>query len=216
MELSRHQLVWLASSEADMLRFANEADRPAAEAWLRDNPAVVRRCEIDFGWGVALGIPLPSRLDRRRIALFAPAGSIIRSEPMPLLRDALATAPAEWQPTLDAANDLLNRSCAAVRVYGSLGWQHITGETYLRPQSDVDLLIEPEAAFDIVTAIDAFRELAASTAPRLDGELLIARDEAAAWREFETPTPDIMLRSRTGLALESKASIMNRVSRAVT
>src|ERR1700754_3290004 len=109
MELPRHQLVWLASSDADMLRFANEADRPVAEAWLRENPAIVRRCDIDLDWGIALGIPLPSRLDRKRIALFAPASSIIRSEPMPLLQHAVAPAPADWRPRLEAANDLLNR-----------------------------------------------------------------------------------------------------------
>ncbi len=214
MELARHQLVWLDLTDPGALRFQNGADRPAAETWLQSNPAIIRRCEIGFDWGLPLGIPLPTRLDRRRIALFAPAERIVRTEPMPLLLDVIPTAPANWRAVLRTTHTQLSRCGAITRVYGSLGWQHVTGESYLRAQSDVDLLIEPGADFDIFAALETFRDLAAWNAPRFDGELLVGPDRTVSWREFDTAAPDIMVRSRTGLALEAKSSIIKRLSRA--
>lgn len=214
MDLARHDLIWLESAAFGQISVENPGTRTLAEEWLRaGHPAIVRRAEIAWTSGIALGIPLPLQLGRKRIALFAPEQAIARISRPPLLSDAIGSAPGRWQHALRAAERELAACGAGVRVYGSLAWQHVTGRIYLRPQSDVDLLIEAGPDFDLPCALRSFRQAAVCTTPRLDGELSIEHDRAVAWRELLTGTPDVMTRSLHGVALESRAAIHSLLSR---
>jgi phosphoribosyl-dephospho-CoA transferase len=68
-------------------------------------------------------------------------------------------------------------------VYGSFGWQQLTGLDYLREGSDIDLLLQvasPEQADAAVAALHA----SGIESPRLDGELVFPDGSAVAWREW--------------------------------
>ena len=72
---------------------------------------------------------------------------------------------------------------ATPRVYGSFGWQLLTGLEYVSATSDLDLLLSasnPSNADDIARAMSA----AQPGRLRLDGELRFPSGAAVAWREW--------------------------------
>lgn len=211
--LARHDLVWLdPAADLSLLLAACEPDRELAAAWVRaGRPFVVRREDAatalaSAGW-LALGLPLPSRLDRRRLALRAPRAVLLRTGRMPLLADACEAAFSGWRHCLRQLCAQLSGSGATVRAYGSLGWQHLTGEPYLHPASDIDLLIEPGPGADIERLLAILSDASAGDCPRLDGEITLAPDRRVAWRELFTDTPEVLVRGLDELSLVSRETV---------
>ncbi|MCK0207756.1 malonate decarboxylase holo-[acyl-carrier-protein] synthase [Starkeya koreensis] len=205
--LARHDLVWL--DPAASLRTEREADRALAAAWAcAGRPFVVRREEAASAPDtLPLGLPLPSRLDRRRIALAARRDEVRRSGHMPLLTEACEAAFSGWRRPLRRLAAQLTESGASVRVYGSLGWQYLTGEAYLHPASDIDLLIEPGEEADTERLLALLSEARAGDCPRLDGEIALASDRMVAWRELFTATPEVLVRGLDGVALVPREAV---------
>lgn len=186
--LRRHQLARLNERG-----WATVQDRPwDAEArdclawWAaRQLPLVVTRQPEDLASDhLALGLPAPLRWQRRRLALQLPLQGLAYFDEFPL---AAAVAPLLPAPHRTAWRELAARLAevgAEVRVYGSYGWQRITGLNYLRPGSDLDLrLVVPDmAAADSAAAL---LQAALPALPRLDGELMFADGAAVAWREWQ-------------------------------
>ncbi len=77
---------------------------------------------------------------------------------------------------------MLGHANSVVQVYGSHGWQCLTGLRDVRNDSDLDLGI---AVPDLATATAPVALLAAQTVPcRIDGELILPNGHAVAWREM--------------------------------
>lgn len=205
--LSRHDLVWLEQSEYAAFRVAEASALPDVVDWIKaGRPAVVRYQGCSDGReikdGIALGIPFPARLGRRRIALYAPWQTIARREAMPSLQTVLTNAPSASRPLLTQVHRDLDACGLRVRVYGSLGWEYLTGENYLHPDSDLDMILDPSSGFDPDRAAKILTEIAAIDAPRFDGELLVAPGRAVAWREWLARPKDILVRGLHTLRLE--------------
>lgn len=204
---ARHDLVWLDPAIPPAAAAGGEEDFGLIVAWAAaGRPFVVRR---DEGRGplasaadrpaLALGLPLPTHLGRRRLAFAAPRAAVLRRGPMPLLAEAAAEAPESWRAPIDALDAALAACGATTRCYGSLAWQHLTGEAYLRPRSDLDLLIAPGA--DLARALACLGAVADTNAPRFDGEILLAADRAVAWRELASDAREVLVRGLDTLAL---------------
>jgi phosphoribosyl-dephospho-CoA transferase len=186
--LHRHQLAWLSRAAWDDLR-QRDWDRVAAEClghWARCRlPLVVTRqsADSDMQETIAMGLPAPGRWERRRIALHVSRGHIIQFGEFPRMEQVqklLAESMRDGWARLCA--DL--KSCGAIgRVYGSYGWQYLSGLDHVRRGSDLDLQIAVSSAWqadNVAHLLDAF----IPAAPRLDGELVFERDQAVAWREW--------------------------------
>lgn len=153
---------------------------------------------------------LPTRTDRASgVARRGPNASPCGREPrlLPSRWPSLAAvvaglpaAPAAWL----ALPAQLHRVGLCARVYGSHGWQHLTGLAYCHGASDLDLLI-PVA--DHATASRAATLLAAidDEAGLLDGELCFPDGRAVAWREWrrwsQGATRVVLFKSLHGAAL---------------
>jgi phosphoribosyl-dephospho-CoA transferase len=182
---SRHELAWLTGSGWDAaLARALPGQRAAIEQWRREDwPAIVRRVDAGLAEGqVSLGIALPPAADgsKGRIALNAYTSDIARRAPALALADAAKAAPAEWRPALD---ELVAESDGmAIQVYGSLAMQAITGQDYLTPHSDIDLLFSPANQHALVAGL-ALLEHYSAMLP-LDGEIVFPSGAAVAWKEW--------------------------------
>lgn len=202
--LRRHQLVWLdefgwfrilARAHAAPLR--DTRTLACLEHWAEQRwPLVVTRqaaaihpldADADGDAGtdapLALGLPAPACWGRRRIAVEASTRAIVQlgefaaaSELTPSLPEALR---ADW-----------SRLCAGLaalgqpaRVYGSHGWQHLTGLDYVHDASDIDLIVPVATPAQADRAV-ALLQHSALAAPRLDGELLFPDGASVAWREW--------------------------------
>ncbi len=179
---SRHDLVWLTGRGWDAaLACALPGQHAGIEQWRRENwPAVVRRPDVGLAPGqVSLGIPLPPAADgvKGRIALHALESDVAQRRPPLALADAAQAAPDRWRPALDVLAAGL-----PLQAYGSLAMQAITGQAYLSPSSDIDLLFCPRDAESLQAGL-ALLDQAAATLP-LDGEIVFPSGAAVAWKEW--------------------------------
>lgn len=185
--LARHDLAWLTPRGWELAcAAAPAASRAAIAAWARQGwPAVATRVPSGLAPGqVALGLALPPCPDgaKPRIALAAHAGEIERASPALPLARAIGAAPAAWRAPLTALNEEAAACGLALQVYGSLGFQAVTGQNYLTARSDIDLLLHPATPARYQEAL-ALLARHARVLP-LDGEIVFKGAQAVAWKEL--------------------------------
>ncbi len=197
----RHDLAWLRPRWRDsLLSPLAPGDEAAIADWAdRGRPAVVcRRLAGAPAGAVTLGVALPG--PGRRIGLLVRADAVARRAAPLRLREAAASAPQAWRGPLAALDAALWSVGITAAVFGSLAWQHLAGEPYLRATSDVDLLLElagPTSPWSVVDLLQAHD----GGAPRLDGELLLPGGRAVAWRELATRPARVLVKSIDAVAL---------------
>ena len=182
---ARHDLVWLTSRGWQRVRAAAPAgalDR--LDTW-RDAgwPAVVRRAEVDLAPGeVAIGFALPPGAEGKvRIGCRVELADIgRRTRALPLV-GALDAAPVAWRDALAALERQAAEAGLGLAVYGSLALQALTGQHYLTPTSDIDLLLRPLNRAQLMTGLDL---LAHAALLPLDGEVVFPDGRAVAWKEL--------------------------------
>jgi phosphoribosyl-dephospho-CoA transferase len=187
VELCRHRLVRLSDAGwrcASMQHTADDAQRCLGH-WIENDLPVVVATQLGAASDkvVSLGLPAPTAWGRKRYAVRVAASELrpaLAAFPAPSdCRGILLHAPDRWSLLCDA----LERLAPGTRVYGSYGWQAVTGLAYVCTGSDVDLLL-PAADARHGDAIVALLEQSHGGRPRLDGELCFADGSAVAWREW--------------------------------
>lgn len=181
---SRHDQAWLSDAGwSTALGAAAPEHAQALEQWRRhDWPLTVTRRTPDARPGaVCLGLAMPPDAGRKlRIAVQVDPGAVTRTgNALPLHAAALA-APARWAEPLAAL--LADTGDMALRAYGSLALQAITGLTYLTESSDIDLLFKPANLSDLDAGV-ALLQAHQHQLP-LDGEIVFPGGAAVAWKEW--------------------------------
>lgn len=186
--LHRHQLVRLTDAGWRTV-LQRPWDAQAADClshWATHRlPLVVTRQPGDAASddAIALGLPAPAQWDRRRVSLRVPRTAVLYVDAFPRLAEVLGLLPRSAARPVRALAAALQCLQANVRVFGSYGWQQMTGLGYVRPGSDLDLWI----GIDDVAQADGIAEpLQAFDAakPRLDGEFMFPDGAAVSWREW--------------------------------
>lgn len=185
--LHRHQLVRLHDGawRGILARPWDELAQDCLAHWSAQRlPLVVTRQPAGAATSddIAVGLAAPLRWQRRRIALSVTRADVAWFDEFPRA-DKLPSRTRHWQRLCLALKSI----GAAPRVYGSHGWQLISGLPCVHARSDVDLWIavNDAAHADAVAAVlGAFDD--EGDGPRIDGELLFPGGRAAAWREWRT------------------------------
>jgi phosphoribosyl-dephospho-CoA transferase len=114
------------------------------------------------------------------VALSADAGDVACRTPALALAQAAKAAPERWR---DLLGELLAQADGlALQVYGSLAMQAITGQRYLTPRSDIDLLFAPASRAALGAGIELLARYGAVLP--LDGEIVFPSGDAVAWKEW--------------------------------
>ena len=203
--LHRNQLVWL--SDEAWLRVRGRAWDAQAQSILAywhatQLPCVVCRQRVpESPHSISLGLPAPLRWERRKLALDVVAEDIERIGEFPLLKPGLL-GPTDAAPLQNFLHHLAMLHVPA-RVFGSYGWQQLTGLPCVRDNSDLDLHI---AVPDMDTAgqvVWLLRGLYLTCG--VDGELLFPNGHAVAWREYAQliggKVEQVLVKHRTGVHL---------------
>ncbi|MBC7514180.1 MAG: malonate decarboxylase holo-[acyl-carrier-protein] synthase [Herminiimonas sp.] len=195
MQPHRHSLVWLTVPGWEQVQAGAAAEtvsiREALSRWrAADWPLVVRRRPPAMAaTDLALGIALPPQAGsgiKPRIATIVNLLHVRRVDaPLPLAA-VLKVVPAHWRAALLAMHLESLDALPALRVYGSLAWQTITGMGYLTSTSDIDLLVAPATRGELGACLDCLRRYA-SILP-LDGEIVFPSGAAVAWKEWDAVT----------------------------
>jgi phosphoribosyl-dephospho-CoA transferase len=217
--LRRHDLVWPraagwqhALADADL----DPEARDCLSHWAaNDLPLVVTR-QPAHGVGsgpealLVLGLAAPLRWQRRRLFVTLRHDDVERVGAFP---DAAAVAPllaASLQRDWLQGCAALAAQGLAARVYGSHGWQIMSGLPCVHAGSDIDLLLHAATPGD-ADAAAALLHAAPFAQPRLDGEIVFADGAAVAWREWAAcraawragRTPRLLVKHLHGAALQA-------------
>lgn len=202
---ARHSLVWLTDAGwRDAQARTGAAAQAAIEQWRRSGwPAVARRSDADARDDeLCAGIAQPPDAAgvKQRLPLRIGAAHVhsVR-EPLPLAA-ALAAAPAPWRDELAALDAAARAEGIVLRVYGSLALQCLTGLSYLTPDSDIDLLLQPATRAQLAAGLRLLTQWA--TRLPLDGEIVFPGGAAVAWKEWAH-------------AADARARVLAKGSRAV-
>ena len=196
----RHDLVWLTTAGAEAATTAlPPADQVLVKTWLAiDRPLIRTRLRPGdpSGW-LSLGLPLPPSQGKRRLALCVPPEGVDRTSPPPRLAAVVDSAPSHWQGWLTRLEQEAVSAQIVLRVFGSLAWQYLTGETYLSEGSDIDLLWSSKDPIQLRTGLDLLQSWERESGLRADGEVLLPTG-AVAWRELaDSPTRVLVKDERT-------------------
>ncbi|MES2715493.1 MAG: malonate decarboxylase holo-[acyl-carrier-protein] synthase [Pseudomonadota bacterium] len=187
--LRRHQLAIPADAgwQDILARDWEPPVRAGLDHWARQRlPLVVTRQRVPRtspAAPIALGLCLPERWGRRLVSLQLRPDQLAMFAEFPTLAEVLPQLAPAARPALQQAAAALGARGLRARVYGSLGWQAVTGLRYVHPRSDLDLWL----AVDSDSEADAAAALLQRCAPaglRIDGELVFTDGSATAWREW--------------------------------
>ena len=185
--LHRHQIAWLSDAGWQQV-LAHTWDATAQDClqhWARQRlPLVVtRQTASEMPHTIALGLPAPVRWDKRRIALAVPRSAVLYFDAFPLACEVQCLLPLPARTAWRGLCEQLSACHAAARVYGSYGWQRLTGLDHVHGDSDIDLCIAVSHASQ-ADAVAALLQDWAVPRVRLDGELVFGDGAAVAWREW--------------------------------
>lgn len=205
--LHRHQLALLTDAgwQGVLAGTWDAQARDCLAYWAQHRlPLVVTRQRPQGGDVVSLGLPAPGRWDRRRFALAVPRAAIARVDDFPEASALSARLPELYRTAWQILCAALSSCGVVARVYGSHGWQCLTGLDHLRAGSDIDLCIGvdgPAQADAVATVLQSWP----GDAPRLDGELVFTGGHAVAWREWASwrvgRTQAVLVKRLEGVAL---------------
>jgi phosphoribosyl-dephospho-CoA transferase len=230
--LARHDLCWLSCDQRKALLATKvySVDRrsslsgseilSAQEALLAwtdmGRPLIVTRQPTDVPPNCCrLALCAPHGTAPRSIAVEVAVELIKRVAPPALLRDVIDAAPAIWQKSLRGVERAQAEVGLEARVFGSFGWQALTGLNYLHGKSDLDLIIElaPEEWPTSLTSNGSLSDkfslwhLLLDAAPfSLDCEVRLSRDAAFSLAELRSSSRYVLARcnDRTELMARSK------------
>lgn len=216
VSLKRHDLVWLHGHiwEQALLTELDDAQRKLAQSWFQAGyPAVVRRrTPQEPEGGVTLGIPLPPQRGRARLALCMAPTAVQKAQRPPTLKAMLPAIPSPWRLPLARLAASVPEEDGSVRVYGSLMWQHLTGEIYLHAGSDVDLLWEVNDVSSLRRVIALLRRWERDFGLRADGEVLLRDGWAVAWRELAGAQARVLAKAISGVELMARSTVISALA----
>jgi phosphoribosyl-dephospho-CoA transferase len=162
------------------------ADLPLLGTWADQGwPVIVRRRAGAEDPGlVPVGVPLPPSAGKGRVALALPPEGILQRSSPPSLSAAARVADPGWQSTITSLLALGSKMGVEPSAFGSLLWQHLTGLTYLCPQSDLDVLWPVAAGLDVLCLVFNIGEVQRGAPLRIDGEVIFPDGSAVNWREL--------------------------------
>ncbi|MEO6362862.1 MAG: malonate decarboxylase holo-[acyl-carrier-protein] synthase [Caldimonas sp.] len=212
--LHRHQI--LRVSQAGWRRIRDRDWDATSSACLghwaaRDLPLVVTRQTGGAGASssaVAVGLSAPGRWERRRISLQVLRSEVLGFDEFPVVEAVAPLLPDAAQDAWSRLCGVLSAACATARVYGSYGWQHLSGLDHVRPGSDVDVWVAVSSAAQ-ADAVAATMQATSCPGLRLDGELVFDGGAAVAWREWLTwragATKALIVKTLFGASLTDSA-----------
>jgi phosphoribosyl-dephospho-CoA transferase len=187
--LRRHQLAWLGAAGWQRLQEQSWDDeaRACLAHWAEARlPLVVTR-QPSMADGdletISLGLPAPGCWNRRRLILQMKRSEVVCFDEFPYADKAVRLLPLSLRGAWRALCAELEALGSSARVYGSYGWELLSGLDHVRKGSDIDLWLSVTDAVH-AEAVSAILQAFPEHLLRIDGELVFRNGSAVAWREW--------------------------------
>jgi phosphoribosyl-dephospho-CoA transferase len=210
--LRRHQLAYLTAAGWRKVLGRPWTKEAAVHLtfWAERNlPLVVTRQSDACDEGeIALGWPAPLACDRMRMALQVEGTCVAFLDEFPRARAVVSLLPRGTRTPLQSLVHALDALGVEPRVYGSYGWQLVTGLGYVHAGSDLDLWLSVDSQKRADDAVKLLQEAGAPKGLRIDGELMFPGGAGVAWREYAKwrtgLARGLLVKRLDGVALEQK------------
>lgn len=185
--IPRHSLVWLRDGAISL--------NDDACAWqAKGYPFIVCRTRPDEE--LSLGFCQPQQNRPARLAVAARMADIERLSRPPALASAMPEFIVPVQPP------------CPVHIIGSRMWEELTGLSFARPDSDIDLVLDLPTASQADAAVEYLLALRALTPLRVDAELSFPERGEVHWEEWQSKSPQVLLKSTTHVALLARETLL--------
>lgn len=185
--IPRHSLVWLRDGASSL--------NDEALAWqAKGYPFIVCRTRPDEE--LSLGFCLPQQNRPSRLAVAARMADIERHSRPPDISTAMPELLVPGQVP------------CPVRIIGSRMWESITGLSFARTESDIDLVLDLPTASQADAAVEYLLALRALTPLRVDAELSFPERGEVHWEEWQCQSPQVLVKSTTHVALLARESLL--------
>lgn len=183
--LTRNQLVWLdpvAWAQIETRIWDEQAQAILVHWRTHRLPLVVCRQRPQTPPDqLCAGLPAPKQWSWRRLALTVSVDHLRKCEEFPLLFQVAQAH--QWGAAALELSAALAALGVQAHVYGSHGWQWLTGLAYLHAASDLDLSV---AVNSLEVASQVVKQLAGTALDcHIDGEIVFPQGQAIAWRELQ-------------------------------
>lgn len=198
MRPDRHHFVRLDPASAGDWRYQLDCHgdgRGQIKEWVEAGKPLV----VGSSWGddpaglVRVGLATPMK---QRFSALVPVSAIREAAPPPALCDAALCAPLTWRGMIGQVVSLAASGGIECRVFGSLAWQHLTSERFVRETSDIDLLLRFGDGCNALTVIDQI--FAQPDEARIDGELVLADGSGVNLRELRARPAQVLAKRHGG------------------
>lgn len=186
--MDRHDLAYL-HPVADLHFLDSSLPEPARQKVYQllqqSVPMTICRQDNDDAAQVKLAINCLVEGCKYRVACLVEADEIqLITRPLSL-HTLLIERPQSFQDAAlhDFAKALVTLNCE-VYVYGSYAYEYLTQEAYVRPTSDLDLVLYPQDMSRLADILQLIQKTQTLSAVRLDGELKIHPDWHVSFNEL--------------------------------
>lgn len=218
--LQRHDMVTLAPARAAEVaaQCAETEDRDAIAHWIAAKWPMVVRMQPPGARAtgrLAVGAPLPPSQGRRRLALCVDAEQIAGVAPPPRLDDIVEALPSGLREALRELGLRVAAAGVALRVFGSMAWQALTGVSYLTATSDLDVLWTPAGQRELDDGVALLAAWQAASRVPLDGEIVFGT-RAVSLREWQKAQPGahLLVKNLHGVALCTRSELIRSLAAA--
>ena len=210
--LTRNQLVWMAPAawaQIEALIWDGQARTILAHWRTQRLPVVVcRQRPLTPPEQLCVGLPAPQQWSRRRLALTVRLDHLTDRKDFPALLQVAQVH--QWGAAALGLSEALAAMGVQAHVYGSHGWQWLTGLAYLHEASDLDVSV---AVNSLEVASQVVKQLANTALHcRIDGEIVFPQGQAIAWRELQQllqgQTSQVLVKDRYTLRLASLPEVI--------
>jgi phosphoribosyl-dephospho-CoA transferase len=222
--LRRHDLAYV-SNGALVRTEGGHPLPPLLQTWLSEwiaagKPLVVARQKFSPNATppqIQLGAALPLRLGRAKVACSVAGASLACITPALSIERASGVLPVRERSVLARLSGLAESLGIALGVYGSTAWECLSGESYRRSDSDVDVICDVERRDALEPWLCAMEAAARALEDHLDGEIRFPGGDAVAWRELARAglvngETRVLVKSSDGVAFATVGSLLEKLT----
>lgn len=195
-----------------------ETKEAVLKAFLEDRiPGIVCRPTRPCGEGQGqLGFAFPRRIEEQRVrtSLIVDARQVERFiSPYEVMERAVKVSPP-CHPGLEPIHGCGARCGVRLGLIGSAAMAAVTGLAYVRPESDLDIVVDAEHGGDIEAFYRATSSISEELGISVDAEIEFENSRGVKLKEFLSGSSSVLVKTISGVELvdKNKISVFSDVS----
>ena len=210
-DINRHWLIWI--KKESLIEDYIEENYPCIQKHIDINlPFICARFSPQEPDTLNLGFCIPADSNRKpyRKSIRTNKKFIDRFRPPLLLSEAIQKLPRKYSCKLqNLHNTLINAELNEAHIFGSFLWESLTEKQHIRPESDLDLVIEINTIEEMCLYIDILEKWGKKSGIKADCEFCIDNKIYFSSKEFFTQSKSLLIKTKNSIDLIDKNKLLD-------